>query len=48
MKDGIWATPIKTMTIDELANELSYTTADKAKDYLTENKQQIIETLNTI
>lgn len=46
--NGTWATPIKTMTIDELASEISYTTKDKVVNYLTENKTKIIETLNNL
>ena len=55
-ENGIFATPIKTMTIDELATELQeYTKKDPNSTYhsdyvnwFTENKQQIIETLITI
>lgn len=46
--NGTWATPIKTMTIDELASEISYTTKDKVVNYLTENKTKIIETLSNL
>lgn len=54
-KDGTWATPIKTKTIDELASEFNYysynssnTRLNDFKTYLTENKQTIIETLNNL
>lgn len=48
MRDGTWATPIKTKTIEEIAMDLTYlTTVDKIK-YLTENKQTIIETINNL
>ena len=45
---GIWATPIKTMTIDELEHGLRAAYPYGYNKYLTENKTQIIETLNSI
>ena len=54
-ENGIWATPIKTMTIDELACKFSdkygksvFNLEAFFRQYLTENKTQIIETLNSI
>lgn len=46
--NGTWATPIKTMTIDDLAANLSNGNYDEVINYLTENKAQIIETLNNL
>lgn len=55
---GTWATPIKTMTIDELASDfhsfrMLSDRKDKAAtedfiDFLLKNKTQIIETLNNL
>ena len=54
--NGTWATPIKTMTIDELASDIKlsiHLNNTKSLEYnifkyLTENKSQIIETLNNL
>ena len=54
-KDGLFATPIKTITIDELCqglyNHVSYGEGSSKKlykEYFTSNKTQIIETLNNL
>lgn len=46
--NGIWATPIKTKTIEELAIEIRNKCIGDIEIYLTENKQTIIETLNNL
>ncbi len=53
-QQGTWATPIKTKTIEELAIEFDNFAKNSSnihlyfKEYLTENKQEIIETLNNL
>ncbi len=54
-KNGTWATPIKTKTIEELVNDIvceypmqKFSLDVFIKQYLTENKQEIIETLNNL
>ena len=46
--DGTWSTPIKTKTIDELANILKFSDGCFISDYFKDNKQEIIETLNNL
>lgn len=46
--NGIWATPIKTKTIEDLVNDLYECTRFDLANYITENKQTIIETLNNL
>jgi hypothetical protein len=45
---GTWATPIKTKTIDELANILKFSNGCFISDYFKDNKKEIIETLNNL
>jgi len=47
-KDGIWALPIKEKTLDELALELGGKIVYERKQYLTENKQEVINILNNL
>ena len=54
-ENGTWATPIKTKTIEELVNDIvceypmqKFSLDVFIKQYLTENKQEIIETLNNL
>lgn len=46
--NGTWAEIQKTMTIDDLAANLSNGNYDEVINYITENKTQIIETLNSL
>lgn len=47
-RDGKWATPIKTKTIDETVKDLSILSEYGIKDYLTQEKTALIETLNNL
>lgn len=43
-----WATPIKTKTIDEIVDDMYECTKYDLKEYLTKNKQDIINALNNL
>jgi hypothetical protein len=43
-----WATPIKEKTLDEIANELSFTTAADIKHKLLKLEEEIINALNKL
>lgn len=47
-KDGIFATPIKTKTIEEISKDLSILSEHGIKEYLIKEKTVLIETLNNL
>lgn len=46
--NGVWASIVKLMSLDDIAHELVKLTKAEKIVYLTENKTQIIETLNNL
>ena len=45
---GVWAEIVNPMSLDEICDYLKHGTGAFIKNYLTENKTQIIETLNNL